>query len=93
MTVYESTEISAERLRWIFSEEREKLRKVQEVITLETVETELQKAHESLECADKNPESETEERVKTGRRDTRKLARNLRNGEVTPIHIPTRRDE
>ena len=33
------------------------------------------------------------ERVKTDRRDARKLARNLRNGEVTPIHIPTREDE
>lgn len=33
------------------------------------------------------------ESVKTDRRDARKLARNLRNGEVTPIHIPTQGDE
>ena len=60
---YFNTEISAERLRWIFAEEREKLRKAQEVITLERVETELQKAQESLECDDINPEAETGDRA------------------------------
>jgi transposase len=33
------------------------------------------------------------ERIKTDRRDARKLARNLRNGEVTPIYVPSEKDE
>lgn len=33
------------------------------------------------------------ERIKNDRRDSRKLARNLRNGEVTPIYIPSEEDE
>ena len=32
-------------------------------------------------------------RIKTDRRDARDLARNLRNGEVTPIYIPSEEDE
>jgi len=55
---YFKTEISAERLRWIFSEEREKLRKAQEVVTQETVETEPEKSHWNLKCDGINPESE-----------------------------------
>jgi len=43
---YFKTEVSAEWLRWIFAEEREKL---------SAIETDLQKAHESLECDDINP--------------------------------------
>lgn len=33
------------------------------------------------------------ERIRTDRRDARMLGRNLRNGEVTAIHIPTQEDE
>ena len=51
---YFKTEVSAERLRWIFAEERGKL---------SAIETELQKAHESLECDDLNPEAETGDRA------------------------------
>ena len=49
---YFKTEVSAERLRWIFTEEREKLRRAEEVAIPETVETELQEAHENFECDD-----------------------------------------
>ncbi len=49
---YFKTEVSAERLRWIFAEEREKLRAI-------AIETELQTAPENFECDDINSEAET----------------------------------
>ena len=55
--------MSAERLRWIFAEEREKLRKSQGAVIPETVETELEKAHENFECNDINMEVEAVDRA------------------------------
>lgn len=60
---YFKTEVSAERLRWIFTEEREKLRRAEEVAIPETVETELQEAHENFECDDITTGGETGERA------------------------------
>ena len=33
------------------------------------------------------------DRIKTDRRDARKLARELRNGNLSPVYVPTRKDE
>jgi len=57
------TEVSAERLRWIFVQEREKRAKAQDVFIQETVETESEKSHGNLECDDLTPEANSGERA------------------------------
>ena len=57
------TEVSGERLRWIFVEEREKRAKAQEAFIQETVETESENSHGNLECDDIAPNVQSGERA------------------------------
>ena len=60
---YFKVEVSAERLRWIFTEERRRLREAQGEVIPETVETEAEEGHDNLECNDKNTEPKIDERA------------------------------
>ena len=60
---YFKTTVSAERLRWIFTEEREKLLKAQEMDIAEKLDLELERDNEKAECDDMETEAESSERV------------------------------
>ena len=60
---YFKIEVSAERLRWIFAEEREKLKETHEAVIQEAVETESEECHENFECNDVSTDAEIVDRA------------------------------
>ena len=60
---YFKIEVSAERLRCIFAEEREKLKETHEAVIPEAVKTELEECHENYECNDVSTDAEIVDRA------------------------------
>ena len=60
---YFKTEVSAERLRWIFAEEREKLAEAPEAVIPEAEEPDAQEGKENFDDDDVNTELEADERA------------------------------
>ncbi|MDP6736578.1 MAG: hypothetical protein QF732_08780 [Nitrospinaceae bacterium] len=60
---YFKIEVSAERLRWIFVEEREKAEEMQEAQMAQAVESESQEVEGKVECEDRTEEEQSVERA------------------------------